>query len=245
MSDETTGVEALSGGESAYRATAPELMRLLEDAGETPVLEGRMMPYNEWTEVNSPIEGHFMERFAPGSLAKTMSEQGARIRALFEHGFDAVLGMQAIADVPQFREEDDGAYFRADLLDGLPPLLVSGLRRGLYGSSIRFKPVKGEKVRSPKPSDYNPKGLPEITYREASMREFSVVTFPQYAGATAHVRSITDEIRQLRGLTPMIESKPAEVSEPQHSDSSRSTQPTEPISREEFIKRLEADTRRR
>jgi hypothetical protein len=60
---------------------------------------------------------------------------------LFEHGMDAVLGRQAIAAIEEMGDEPDGAYYRARLLDGLPPLLVSGLRRGLYGSSVRFEPL--------------------------------------------------------------------------------------------------------
>jgi phage head maturation protease len=142
-----------------------------------------------------------MERFARGSLSKTMRERASKVRVLFEHGLDSVLGRQAIAEIEEMRDEADGAYFRARLLDGLPPLLVSGLRRGLYGSSVRFKPVLWERNRSPKPSESNPTGMEERTVTEGFLRELSVVTFAQYAGATAHVRSLTDEFaaRQLLG----------------------------------------------
>jgi HK97 family phage prohead protease len=145
-----------------------------------------MMPYGEWTEVNSLKEGHFLERFAPGALAgNAIPAMAKRIRVLFEHGLDTVLGRQAIAAIEEMRDEPDGAYYRARLLDGLPELLVAGLRRGPYGSSVRFEPLKQDRVRYPKRSEYNPEGLPEHTVREARIREFSVVTFPQYAGATA------------------------------------------------------------
>ena len=192
--------ETLSGGEYAYRATEPEATHLRDDENGSPILEGRMMPYNEWTEINSSVEGHFMERFSPGSLAKTMNERMSRIRVLFEHGLDR-LGRQTIAGIEGFRDEPDGAYYRASLLDGLPPLLVSGLKRGLYGSSVRFKPVKWDRIRSPRRSEHNPEGLEERTVREGFVKELSVVTFPQYEGATAMVRSLTDEIaaKQLLG----------------------------------------------
>lgn len=180
---------------------APELMRgggLVERAAEPakfsevesgrPILEGRMIPYNEWTEVTSKVEGHFFERFVRGALVKTLGTRARQIRVLFEHGFDSVIGRQVIAAVEDLRDEPDGAYYRASLLDGLPPLLVSGLRRGLYGSSIRFGAIKWDKVRSPGRSAHNPDGIPEHTIREARLQEFSVVTFPQYAGATAIVR---------------------------------------------------------
>ena len=195
-----TEVENVSGGEFAYRAIEPEAMHFRQEGDGAPVLEGRMMPYDEWTEINSSVEGHFMERFAPGSLAKTMNEQVSRIRVLLEHGMDR-LGRQAIAAIENFRDEPDGAYYRAGLLDGLPPLLVAGLKRGLYGSSVRFKPIKWDRVRSPGVSEHNPDGIEERTVREGFVKELSVVTFPAYSGATAMVRSLTDEIaaKQLLG----------------------------------------------
>jgi HK97 family phage prohead protease len=180
--------------ELVYRASEPASVQVSGD-----VVEGRMMPYDEWTEVRSSIEGHFMERFAPGSLAKTIAEQGDRVRALWEHGLDAMLGRSAIASVDEMREEADGAYFRATLLEGMPTLILSGIRRGLYGSSIRFRPIQVDRVKAPARSEHNPDGIEERTVREAFMKEFSITPFPQYAGATAAIRSITDEIaaRQL------------------------------------------------
>ena len=198
---ETPETESLSGGELVYRATDPEMMHFRDDENGPPILEGRMMPYDEWTEIRSTLEGHFMERFAPGALAKTMQERGSKVRAMFEHGLDNVLGRQMIADIDEMRDEPDGAYYRATLLDGLPQLLVSGIRRGLYGSSVRYKPIKFDRVKSPVRSEHNPDGIPEVTVREAFLKEFSVTPFPAYAGATAGVRSLTDEIaaRQLLG----------------------------------------------
>jgi len=119
-----------------------------DSAGDGPVLEGRMVPYNEWTEVKSRAEGHFLERFAPGALvANTVSSTAKLIRVLFEHGMDTVFGRQPIASIEELRDEADGAYYRARLLDGVPPLLVAGLRRGLYGSSVRFEPIEQDRVR--------------------------------------------------------------------------------------------------
>lgn len=237
MSDTEHEHENLTGGEVIYRAADPGEMTFNE-ATEGRTLEGRMVPYNEWTEVDSPMEGHFLERFAPGALAKTIVERGQRVRALFQHGLDPVIGSQAIAVVDTMREEPDGVYYSATLLDGLSDLLLSGLRRGLYGSSVNGRPVKTEVVRRPGKSEHNPMGLPEVTRRELSLREFSVVTIPQYGGATALLRSMTDEMaaRQLmRNPTRLLEIIEQIDPEPQHSERtpqedlaverSRSTQP--------------------
>jgi hypothetical protein len=186
---ETAGVVRISDTDVA-------VMRFDESAGGEPVLEGRMVPYNEWTEVRSRTEGHFFERFAPGSTLASMTRDAARrIRVLFEHGTDAVFGRQSIATIEELREEADGAYYRARLLQGVPPLLVAGLRSGLYGSSVRFEPLEQDRVRYPARSAHNPEGIPEHTVKKARVREFSVVTFPQYAGATAMVRVEREEPR--------------------------------------------------
>lgn len=230
-------LENLSGGELVYRAAEPESMSLSEAEGAAPIIEGRMMPYDEWAEIKSRMEGHFLERFAPGSLAKTISERSSRIRVLFEHGLD-VLGGQTIAAIDSMEDRSDGAYYRATLLDGLPGLLLAGLRKGLYGSSVRYGPVKWDRVRFPKRSEHNPDRLEERTVREAFVKEFSIATFPIYAGATAHIRSLTDDIaaHKLLGdprLLELFRTTPQE-SEPPHSepeqpkeavDASRSTQP--------------------
>jgi phage head maturation protease len=48
-------------------------------------------------------------------------------------------------------------------------------------------------VQRPKKTDWNPRGIPERTVQEARVMEFGPVTFPAYAGATAGLRSMTDE----------------------------------------------------
>lgn len=177
-----------------------------------------------------------MERFAPGALAKTMKERAARIRALFEHG-RGFLHSQPIAEIEDMREEGDGAYYRASLLEGLPPLLVSGLRRGLYGSSVRFRPIKTDRVRRPRASDLNPGRIEERTHREVQLLEFSVVTFPQYAGATAMVRSITDDLaakmllEDPARLLQIVQARQNEEAEPQHSTEEEPSQDTLQVSR--------------
>jgi hypothetical protein len=61
------------------------------------------------------------------------------------------------------------------------------------GASFRFKVMREDFNKKPERSDVNPDGLPERTITEAKVMEFGPVTFPAYEGATAGVRSLTDE----------------------------------------------------
>jgi HK97 family phage major capsid protein len=166
----------------------------VSDDGKT--LFGRIAPANEWSEIRSSVEGHFMERNAPGAFKKTFAENMPKI--MFNHGKDPQLGNQLIAEPREVGEDEQGGYYRAELLDGVPPLIVDGLKRGLYGSSHTFGVVREDFVARPKKSDYNPNGLPERTILEARVMELGPVTWPAYAGSVAGVRSMTDEFALTR-----------------------------------------------
>jgi HK97 family phage prohead protease len=183
--------------ENLIRAVLPGVeFRTDDDDHGRPVLYGHFARFNEWTEINSAWEGRFMERFVPGAFKKTLREQGDRLRVLFQHGHDPEIGDKPIAELSDVREDDEGAYYEARLFDGLPPLIMDGLRAGQYGASFRFSVMREELRESPEPSEQNPNGLPERTVKEARVPEFGPVTFPAYAGATAGVRSMTDDFIQ-------------------------------------------------
>jgi phage head maturation protease len=157
---------------------------------------GRFCTYDVWTEINSRAEGHFLERFAQGSLTQTLTDPG--IRALFQHGFDPQIGDKPLGAVRSLDEQGDGVHFEVDLIDASYVRdVAAGLRAGLYGSSFRFGTQREDRVRSPGKSEHNPQGLPEVTVREAVVREFGPVTFPQYKESTAGMRSVTDELYTL------------------------------------------------
>jgi phage head maturation protease len=161
------------------------------DATGMPILHGRGAVYGEWSEINSRIEGHFMERFAPGSFAKTISEQRDQIRCLYHHGLDPSIGTKPLGPIIELAERGDGVHYDVDLL----PVdyvrdLVPGLRAGLYGSSHRFGIVRKSDERK---GVTNAKGLLERTITEAYMKELGPTPMPQYSGSTAGIRSLTDE----------------------------------------------------
>ena len=156
-----------------------------------PVLHGRGAVYNEWTEIDSRVEGHFMERFGSGAFTKSISESRDKIRCLFNHGQDPSIGMKPLGVITDLSERDDGVHYEVELLDtDYNRSLVPGLQAGLYGSSFRFGITNKSDERK---RVTNAKGILERTIREAYMRELGPTPFPAYGGTTAGVRSLTDE----------------------------------------------------
>jgi phage head maturation protease len=136
-----------------------------------------------------------MERFAAGSTRKTLRESRSTIRPLFQHGRDPQVGDKPLGPIRLLEERDTGAYAEVPLLDtSYNRDLLPGLKNDLYGASHRFRVMREDIRDDPGVSEHNPKGLPERTIKEAQIMEFGPVTFPAYAGATAGVRSITDQI---------------------------------------------------
>jgi HK97 family phage prohead protease len=179
-----------------YRIAYPgiELIRSVTDGG-MPTLSGHFAVFREWTEIDSIFEGNFMEQFAPGAFKRTIQINAERMRVLFQHGRDPQIGNKPLGPIATLREDKQGAYYEAPMLDtSYNRDLIPGLEKGLYGASMRFRVIKEELNEEPGRSAYNENGIPERVVTEAEVLEFGPVTFPQYAGATAGVRSITDDI---------------------------------------------------
>jgi hypothetical protein len=85
-----------------------------------PALYRRLVvPYNRWLEVNNSREGHFMERFLPGSLRKSFGFL-RRVKGYFDHGVSRTFDRAPVMEIKDTWETDSGAFFRAALLDGIP-----------------------------------------------------------------------------------------------------------------------------
>lgn len=167
-----------------------------------PTLIGHLGVFNQWTRINSTWEGEFMERLAPGSFTKTFAENRAHMRVTLNHGSDPQAGDKPLGPIAELREDETGGYYEVPLLDtSYNRDIAPGLEANLYGSSWRASVMKEDFVQRTKASDYNPDALPERTIKELRVMEFGPVTFPAYEGATAGVRSLTDDfiVRQLMG----------------------------------------------
>lgn len=169
-----------------------------------PTLEVRFSPFNSWYEIDSFWEGTFLERTVPGAFRKTMREQRANIKVLYDHGLDFHVGNKVLGPVDDLREDSDSAVGVVPLFDtSYNRDLLPGLQAGVYGSSFRFRVIREEWDDEPKRSDHNPNGIPERTIKEVRLYEFGPVTFPANPNATAAVRCLTDDYyARLRSRDP-------------------------------------------
>jgi HK97 family phage prohead protease len=215
--------------DNLIRAMRPGIELRSTGDGAMPTMTGHFAVFDQWTEIDSMWEGTFMERVAPGSFAKTFQENRAGMRVTLNHGSDPQAGDKPLGPITELKEDETGAYYEVSLLDtSYNRDILPGLEAGLYGASFRFQVMKEEFEDKPKASKYNPSGIPERTIKEARVMEFGPVTFPAYEGATASVRSLTDDfiVRQLVGdpdrlrelLTHYVTALPVVGAEATHSE---------------------------
>jgi HK97 family phage prohead protease len=184
-------------------------------ANDGRTLTGHFAVFNRWTEIQSAIEGHFMERISPGAFRKTIQESGRKVQVLFSHGRDPQLGLMTLGRVRELAEDERGVRYTVDLFAGLPQLLLEGLRAGTYGASFRAKLVKDRFHPKPGRSARNPEGIPESTVTELQLREFGPVALPAYGDTTAEIRSVTDVyVPQVRVAAAQNRFDPSELPDP-------------------------------
>lgn len=176
---------------TAPRLDAPreDLIRMTtalraENDGNT--LVGYAAVFNKWTEIDS-WEGKFKERIAPGAFKKTLTERGAQVKVLFNHGMDPSIGDKPLGKPSRMEEDTKGLAVEVPLDDtsynaDIKALLRSG---ALDGMSFRMTVVrdKWDKLDGAKGV------LPERTIEEVRLYEFGPVTFPAYAATKAGVRA--------------------------------------------------------
>lgn len=176
--------------------TTPDPVELRAEGDQPEMLRGQFTTFDDPYEVHSAIEGHFIERMAPGAFDRTVVESRKNIKVLFNHGQDPTMGDQILGSIEELRGD---AHFGVQPFPGIPPLIESGLRAGAYGSSHRFSVVADTWDHKPKASTGNPDAIPERTITEARLYEFGPVTFPANPNATAGLRSTTDDYYNAQG----------------------------------------------
>lgn len=191
VSSRRTGIRGLV--RMPVRAATRSVIALRSAASDSDgasILEGHFAVFNEWTEIDSWFEGHFMESIAPGAFSKTFRENRDNMRVLFQHGRDPQLGDKPLGPIETLEQDDIGARYVVPLLaTSYNSDLIPGLRANLYGASFRFNVVKESTNNKPAKSTYNPDAIPERVIREMRVMEFGPVTFPAYVSATAGLRS--------------------------------------------------------
>jgi HK97 family phage prohead protease len=231
------------------RANYPsvELRANEDDVAGMPMLVGELAVFNQPTEINSVWEGRFIEILEPGAFTKTISENRDRMRILFQHGQDPQIGDKPLAQIEELEQDADRVRYAGRLLDtSYNRDLVPGLDAGLYGSSFRFDVIQEHWTDKPTRSSFNPEGLPERRVREVRLHEFGPVTFPAYPGASAGVRSLTDQflVRDARFKALLEASQPSALpgdgaGDDSHSDEgSRVVAAYPPIPLEAFLEKL-------
>ena len=166
-----------------------------DGTGDGRTMYGFFTPFGTWSEIHSYFEGDFLERTVKGAFAKTIKENRANVRALFDHGFDPTIGDKPLGPVLELREEDFGPYYEVELLrTSYNTDIIEMLRADppVLGASYRFSIIQEVWVDHPKRSAHNPEGLPERTIKEVRLMEFGPTAFPAFPDATAKVRSLTD-----------------------------------------------------
>ena len=169
--------------------------------------------FNQWYPVSSVWEGEFMERVMPGAFADTIKNDRAQMRVLYDHGMDPSIGNKPIGPIRTYEERADGpyvdgpfldtAYNRDDVIPMLTGRLLDGSTVGSQlGASFRFQVVDDSWNMKPKPSKWNPAGLPQRSIIKTKTFEAGPVTFPASPSAEAAGRSLSDEwIARLIGDT--------------------------------------------
>lgn len=138
----------------------------MDDEG-APILSMKFAVFNRWVEIDSPFEGHFMERVAPGAFRKSIKENFANIRAILSHGKDPSLGNTVLGKIESIKEEADWAGARVNLFRSVPGLLLDGLRAGVYGASFR-----GDRSRIASSTDRAVRRITRTVFPRSHARRF-------------------------------------------------------------------------
>lgn len=175
---------------------APDVIELRAADNGGDMMHGHFAVFGEFTEINSYFEGRFLERIAPGAFTQTFAERGDKVKVLYDHGADPMIGNKPLGKITNLAEDKRGARYEVELFDAsYVRELVPALRAGALGASFRFSIAEGGEVweQPTRATRSNPDKLRERTITAVNLFEFGPVTFPAYDSATAGMRSTTDQ----------------------------------------------------
>lgn len=165
--------------------------RAAHDPARPRVIAGRALVYGALSQVlRTPDGGAFRERFLPGAFARSLAG-GADVRALIDHQPRLILGRTG-AGTLRLRDGADHLGFELDApaTSYADDLLVSMGRGDLDGMSFRFYCNRDS-------WEEGEGHIPVRSVHEADIDEISVVTYPAYLDAGAHLRSLEAAARSL------------------------------------------------
>jgi phage head maturation protease len=154
--------------------------------GQLGTVAGHLAVFNRWMEINSDVEGRFMERIWPGAFRRTLAENLGSMSFLFQHGRDPLVGTKPLGPIRSICEDGVGVAYEVPLFNTAYNLaLIPGLKARKYSAGFHFQVVREEVQSRPRSSYYNPERLEERTILECRVLEFGPVTFEGYEDATA------------------------------------------------------------
>ena len=168
----------------------PFQVRVAEgDDGKTTIT-GRAVVYNAWTQIG-PDSWGWKERFAPGSLTDSLSDEG--IYSTFNHDADNLLGRVSNQTL---RMIDSAKGLMVEIDPNLDTdigrqVLAFVKRQDVRGMSFAFSVDAYEMDRAKKKGD-----LDRVTITKARLYELGPVTNPAYTQTSVHLRSKIDEHRE-------------------------------------------------
>ena len=185
----TGAVGSLALVESAESAVA--------DTGRT--LTGTAAVLGVWEEILD-LEGNYMERITPTAFDKTLNERGGRVPLLLDHGKHPQLGSFLLGEIQSLSADATGLRYTARLHDGVPQLLLEGLRSGQYGSSFRARPIKSRLRAFAGAVGLQPARVDgSDAVRTAFDRRRPDFSIPAYSATSARLRSLTGEFSESIG----------------------------------------------
>lgn len=139
----------------------------VEDGAGGRTLEGIVVPYNETTFLTEDPSG---ERFVAGSLTRTVTDRGARVKLFRSHDHTRAVG-RAVDWDPDNRRGLWGRFRIASTPAGNE--VLDEVREGVLDAfSIGFRPLQARRGRD---------GVREVV--EAALHEVSVAPMGAYDGA--------------------------------------------------------------